>query len=324
MSSIDTFRRFRRIAGWVAVLGLCLTACAPSTSANEVRYSPPPSLALVALVDPSSGKLSDELRQLQNVIRTSATPGEAVVVMILQPSFASTYVVQSGDSLDKIAKAHDLSLSALEAANPQLGPLSGRNWRLIHPNERVLIPDGASQEALLLVTRAPVGPPPPMLIRIPAAPQNPTDFQRAQYNHKVAADTATNDARIAAWKDKAQADVQQWQAQVVDQLGKKAGSADPAAPRPDRQMLSASLTAGVTTLQGLNGRRMLLLLGGGELGPGALTPNSLQDVNLVIANLSDTRAAAAWTTAASGAGAASVKALDVALTRLQLNQVVNH
>jgi hypothetical protein len=47
-------------------------------------------------------------------------------------------------------------------------------------------------------------------------------------------------------------------------------------------------------------------------------------VNLVIANLSNSNAAAAWTAAASGAGAASVKALDVALTRLQLTQVVNH
>ena len=315
---------WRRLASLAAVLGLGLSACSPGVKANEVRYEPPPPLSLVALVDPSSGRLADELHQLQDVIRTSATPGEAVVVMILQPSFGNTYVVQPGDSLDKIAKANDLSLAALEAANPQLGPLSGRNWRLIHPQERVLIPDGAAQEALLLVSRAPEGPPAPMLIRIPPAPQNPTDFQRAQYNHKVEADTATNDGRVAAWRSQAQAALGRWQAQVVEQLGRKAGSADPGAPRPDQRMLSASLTAGLTTLQGLNGRRMLLLLGGGELGPGTLTPNSLQDVNLVIANLSNTKAATAWTAAASGAGAASVKALDVALTRLQLTQVVNH
>ena len=315
---------WRRLASLVTVLCLSLSACAPSTKADEVRYTPPPALSLVALVDPSTGKIADELHQLQDVIRTSATPGEAVVVMILQPSFGSSYTVRSGDSLDKIAKAHDLSLAALEAANPQLGPLSGRNWRLIHPQERVIIPDGAAQEALLLVTRAPVGPPPPMLIRLPPAPQNPTDVQRAQYNHKVAADTATNDARVAAWKAEAQAGLGQWQAQVVDELGKKVGSVGPGAPTPDRQMLSASVTAGLTTLSGLNGRRTLLLLGGGELGPVTLTPNSLQDVNLVIANLSNSNAAAAWTAAASGAGAASVKALDVALTRLQLTQVVNH
>jgi hypothetical protein len=88
-------------------------------------------------------------------------------------------------------------------------------------------------------------------------------------------------------------------------------------------MLSASLTAGLTTLQGLDGRRLLLVLGGGELGPGPFLPGSVKDVNLVIANLADHRAAAAWTAAGSQAGAASVKALDPALTRLQLAQVVN-
>src|SRR5437762_11412143 len=131
-----------RPAGWVgsliALLAISSVACGQGGLSSSEVYSPPPALALVALVDPSSGRLADELHQLQDVIRTTATPGEAVVVMILQPSFGSTYVVQSGDSLDKIAKAHDLSLAALEAANPQLGPLSGRNWRLIHPQERVL------------------------------------------------------------------------------------------------------------------------------------------------------------------------------------------
>src|SRR5437762_8073477 len=129
---------WRRLASLAAVLGLGLNACSPSARGDEVRYTPPPALSLVALVDPSSGRLADELHQLQDVIRTSATPGEAVVVMILQPSFGNTYVVQPGDILDKIAKANDLSLAALAAANPQLGPLSGRNWRLIHPQERVL------------------------------------------------------------------------------------------------------------------------------------------------------------------------------------------
>ena len=82
--------------------------------------------------------------------------------------------------------------------------------------------------------------------------------------------------------------------------------------------------AGLTTLSGLDGRRTLVLLGGGDKGPGTLTPKSLADVNLVVANLSDTKAAAAWTTAATKAGAVSVSALDAALTQLQLAQVVNH
>jgi hypothetical protein len=86
----------------------------------------------------------------------------------------------------------------------------------------------------------------------------------------------------------------------------------------------ASLIAGLTTLQGLNGRRLLLVLGGAESGPGALEPRSLAGVNLVVANLSDPTIAAAWTSAARSAGAVSVNALDPALTKLQLAQLVNH
>ena len=91
----------------------------------------------------------------------------------------------------------------------------------------------------------------------------------------------------------------------------------------DRRSLLLTLTAGLTTLSGLPGRRLLLVMGGGEMGPGALAPRSLVDVNLVVANLADANAAAAWTTAATNAGAKSVSALDPALTRLELAQVIN-
>lgn len=314
----------RSLAAVLAFVAFAASACAPASSSNTERYSPPPPVALVALVDPSAGRLAEQLRQLEDVIRASATPGEAVVVMILQPSFGKTYTVQSGDSLAKIASAHSITLSALEAANPQLGPLSGRDWKLIHPSEQVLIPDGAAQDALLLVSRAPEGPPLPELIRIPPAPSNPTDFQRAQYNHKVEADKATNDARVAAWQAEAKKSVQPWQAQVAANLETKSKSVLPAARKPDRQMMSASVTAGLTTLKGLNGHRLLLILGGGETGPAPLPPQSLAGVDLVIANLSSAGAAAAWNAAGANAGAASVNTLDVALTRLQLVQVVNH
>src|SRR5216110_1189595 len=316
-----------RPAGWVrpliALLAISSAACGQGGLSNSEVYSPPPALALVALVDPSSGRLADQLHQLQDVIRTTASPGEAVVVMILQPSYGQAYVVRSGDSLSKIASGHNVSLAALEAANPQLGPLSGRNWKLIHPNEQVMIPDGAAQDALLLVSRAPSGPPPPNLIRLPRAPSNPTDFQRAQYNRTLASDNATNAARVAAWRAEADRALQPWQQQVVDELAKKAGVPVTGGRAPDGPIVSASVTAGLATLHGLPGRRILLLLGGGEMGPGALAPGSLAEVNLVIANLVDTRAAAAWKAAATGAGAASVNALDPALTRLQLAQVVN-
>jgi len=318
----------RHRSGWLSLLiglGVIIsTACGQAGLPSSEVYTPPPPLALVALVDPSSGRMAEELHQLQDVIRTDATPGEAVVVMILQPSYGQIYVVQKGDSLSSIAASHGISLEALEAANPQLGPLSGRNWKLIYSTERVTIPDGAARGALLLVSRAPSGPQPPALVRLPREPSNPTDFQRAQYNRTVAANNATNAARIAAWRAAADKSLGPWQQQVVAELGKKAATPMPGAQTPDRKILAASLVAGLTTLQGLSGRRMLLLLGGGESGPGALAPKSFAEVNLVIANLSDSKAAAAWTAAGSNAGAASVNALDPALTQLQLAKVVNH
>ena len=308
----------------VAILGLGLAACSQGGLANSQAYSPPPPLALVAILDPSSPQLADQFRQLEDVIRTSASPGEAVVVMFMQPSFGQAYTVKGGDSLSSIASSHDLTLADLESANPQLGPVSGRNWKLIHPGERVMLPDGAANGALVLVSRAPSGPKPPELVRLPNPPGNPTDFQRAQYERTVASDNATNASRIAAWRAEADKSLQPWQQQVANQLESKAASTVTGARTPDGQMVSASMLAGLTTLQGLAGRRLLLILGGAEGGPGTLAPRSLADVDLVVANLADTKAAAAWTAAGTNAGAASVSALDPALTRLQLARVVNH
>lgn len=315
--------RLNRLIPVAAALLIGASACSPTSRTNTRAYVPPPPLALVAIVDPSSGHFASQLRQVEDVIRANATPGEAVVVMFLQPSFGQTYVVRRGDSLSSIAKAHDLTLAALESANPQLGPLSGRNWKLIHPSEQVILPDGAAQNAFVLVSRAPAGPAPPELIALPKEPGHPTEFQRAQYQHALDKANTTNAARIAAWQAEAAKSVEAWQAQVISQLEKRSAASMPPTLTPNSRMLSASLTAGLTTLQGLDGRRLLLLLGGGELGPGSLAPSSVKDVNLVIANLSDNKAAAAWTAAGSRAGAASVKALDPALTRLQLAQVVN-
>ncbi len=322
---MDSAVRFcSRRLGLAAAVALLIIGCGPTPLANTVTYKPPPPLALVVLVDPSPGRMAVELPQLQDVIRTGASPGEALVVMVLQPSYGQSYVVRPGDNLSSIASAHGMSLAALEAANPQLGPLSGRNWKLIHPDERVTIPDGATQGSLLLVSRGPAGPPVPQLIRIPPAPDNPTDYQRAQYRHTVESDKATNDARIAAWQADAARQLAPWQQSVVDQLANKAAAPVSGAHTPDTQIMSASLVAGLTTLNGLDGRRMLVLLGGGENVPQTLAPRSLANVNLVIANLSDSNAAAAWSSAATTAGAASVRALDPALTRLQLAQVINH
>jgi len=302
---------------------LLASACSPNARANETAYKPPPSLALVAVVDPSQGRLPAQIHQLQDVIKAGATPGEAVVVMLLEPSFGTTYVVQKGDSLSSIAASHGLTLSALEAANPKLGPLSGRDWKLIYSGEHVLLPNGSAAGALLLTSKAPSGPPPPALLSVSPAPSNPTDYQRAQHEHAFANATATNQSRIAAWNEAVNQALQPWQTQLVAQLDKVA-VASTQARAPDGPMLSASLQAAQITLRGLNGRRVLLVLGGGDASPSALPAQSLGGTELIVANLADAGATARWQSAAAGCGAVSVTALDAALTQLNLTQVVDH
>lgn len=319
---MSSFARWSSVGASV-VLALLAAACGPAPLSNSTVYSPPPPLAMVAIVDPASDRMPTEIHQLEDVIRSNADPGEAVVVMFVQPSFGQRYVVRAGDSLSSIAAAHGLTLSAVEAANPQFGPLGGRDWKLIHPNEQLTLPNGAAQDPLLLVSKAPSGPPPPELMRLPSAPRNPTDFQKAEYARNLAAAKATNDARIAAWRAAAAASVKTWQDQVIQQLDQKASAQPAPVGQSNSAMLSASLTAGATTLHGLQGRRLLLVLGGGDSGPDALQPHSLLGVNLIVANLSDSKSADAWASAATSAGATSVSALDDALTQLQLAQLVN-
>src|SRR6266704_6283811 len=71
----------KRVSGLLALAAFVLPAfaCSPVTRSNEETYRPPPSLALVAIVDPSQGRLPAQLRQLQDVIKSGATPNEAVV-----------------------------------------------------------------------------------------------------------------------------------------------------------------------------------------------------------------------------------------------------
>lgn len=318
MSSVG---RWLRLAG--ASIAVVAAACGPAALSNSTAYSPPPPLAMVAIIDPSPDRMSTEVHQLEDVIRSNGRPGEAVVVMFAQPSFGQRYTVRPGDSLSSIAAAHGIGLPALESANPQFGPVGGRDWKLIHPGELLTLPNGAAQDPLLLVSKAPAGPPPPQLIRLPSAPKNPTDFQRAQYARTLAADRATNDARIAEWQASVAPSIKTWQDQVTQELEQKAGAQQAPVRRADGAMLSASVNAGVTTLRGLEGRRLLLVLGAGDNGPGGLQPHSLLGINLIVANLSDSNSVDAWKTAAAGAGAASVNALDVALSQLQLAQLVN-
>jgi LysM repeat protein len=312
----------KRARTLVAMFMLGLAACTGGGLSNTVAYSPPPPLALVALIDPSSDQMPAELQQLEGVIRASAGPNEAVVVMLVAPGTRS-YAVRSGDSLSAIASSNGLTLAQVESANPQLGPVAGRNWSMIHSGERVTLPDPAEPNPLLLVTRAPAGPPPPMLIRLPSEPKNPTDYQRAQYEHAVTADKATNEARIASWRAAADQALVPWQNSVATQLDSRAKASSIVVGPPNSAAVSASLGAGLTTLGGLSGKRLLLVLGGGGTAPMAFAPHSLAGITLVVANVSDSGAAAAWAAAARDAGAASVSALDPALTQLQLAQVVN-
>ena len=53
----------------------------------------------------------------------------------------STYEVVSGDTLAKIAKAHGVSLKALEAANPGVDP------KKLHPKQKLVIPAAATSPA---------------------------------------------------------------------------------------------------------------------------------------------------------------------------------
>jgi hypothetical protein len=79
------------------------------------------------------------------------------------------------------------------------------------------------------------------------------------------------------------------------------------------------MQAAVNTLDGLPGRRVLLLL---DAGPGdppdfAGQPGALAGIHLVVANVAEPAAVAAWSSRAAASGAA-VTALDPALTDLQL------
>jgi spore coat assembly protein SafA len=65
-------------------------------------------------------------------------PGEQIVIpygTIIPNTGASVYTVQSGDTMWSIAQSFGVSLSALEAANPQIGDPS-----LIYPGQQIAIP----------------------------------------------------------------------------------------------------------------------------------------------------------------------------------------
>jgi LysM domain len=306
-------------------LAVVLGACGPVTPADlsPENFVPPTPLSVVAIASPLPARLVDACRLLEAVVQAAATPSETLVLRATS-SFGDTYTVRRGDTLDSIARAHGVPLARLEAANPQLGPVGGRDWNRIHADERVTLPrDGTADiPPNLVVTRAPAGPPPPALVRLPPQPPNPTSFQEAQYRQRLAAAKATNQARIAAWDAAAARDVAPWQSAVIAQL--RALAAAPPTSDTRTTDLAGAVMAAVTTLDELSGRRLLLMLDPGEAAPSDVLPRqvSLAGIHLVLAGLSDSPTAEAWARSARTAGA-SVSLLDPALTQLQLPSVIN-
>jgi LysM repeat protein len=291
-------------------------------------FEPPPPLALVAIVDPSPAEAGGELRQLAAVIQAGATPSQALVVSLLAVAPAAhTYVVRPGDSLSSIASAEGVSLAALQGANPQLGPLAHRDWNRVYPGDRITVPaaEGRSPARNAIVTRAPSGPPAPALVAAPTRPANATTFQDAQYQRALVSASETNAQRVAAWRSEVARVLSPWQAQVVQQLDALASAIQAGGPPDavDGQAVTASVQAAANTLQGLPGRRVLLLLAGGRLvdAAGPAPDVSLARIHLVVANL-PASAGTSFTAAAAAAGA-RVTSLDAALTELRLPEAVN-
>jgi LysM repeat protein len=314
-------------AAAAAMASIAVAACSAPSASTGARFTPPPPLALVAVVDPTPEDAAGELRQLAAVLRAGVMPSQALVVSLLAATpLAATYAVRSGDSLSSIASGQGVPLAALQDANPQLGPLAGRDWNRVYPGDRVTVPavQGTPAARNPIVTRAPAGPPPPVLVRMPIRPGNPTTFQDAQFRRAVASAEATNRQRVAAWRAEVAKRLEPWLNDVLAQLDRLASSMA-AAPPPamDPAAVAASIEAAANTLHGLPGRRVLLVLAGARLGMAAGLPPgvSLQGVHLVVANM-PAPAGAPFTTAAAAAGA-TVTALDPALTELQLPEVVN-
>jgi len=67
------------------------------------------------------------------------TTGETYSGASAPPQSKQEYIVQKGDTLTSIAKKYGVTLSALEKANPQLGPPK-RSFDKIFPGDPVKIP----------------------------------------------------------------------------------------------------------------------------------------------------------------------------------------
>ncbi len=102
-------------------------------------------------------------------VPASAPASEPALPSAAPVASPASYVVQSGDSMYKIAAAHDVSFASLLEANPQFHPRGSRRPGMIFPGETLSIP----KVAPAVQPAAPVQPaaqPAPAATAAPAAP----------------------------------------------------------------------------------------------------------------------------------------------------------
>jgi LysM repeat protein len=294
----------------------------PAGATQQSKYHPGTLAIYEVATDSGAGA-----GQLAQIIRNRVWPSEVVVGAQVETSLSVTYTVRSGDSLAGIAAAHDVTLAALEATNPALGPTGGHSWNLIHPGDRVSIP-GPQAGALrqdFVVRRLPAGLTPPTLLVAPECPTSTTSFVHAQCEDVVRKDAQLDRERVAAWWAAEAKHLGAAQADLVGQLqGMAEGTPGNPAPTVVRgPVLRDSIQIAVNTLDQLAGRRVLVLSGVGDDGPPALQKGELATIHLVVTEVSDPLASASWTSAGAAAGAATIAVLSPALTQLNLATAVN-
>jgi hypothetical protein len=265
--------------------------------------------------------------QLAAVLQGRVLPSEVVIGSLATSSSSVTiYTVGRGDSLAAIASAHQLTLSALETANAALGPAGGRSWDLIHPGDRVSIPDSqtSAQAPAFVVKRLPAGPTPPSLLVPPNCPANTTSFRRAECANTARKDRQLNEARKAAWWASEDEHLRPPRSELIRLLqGIAAAPGGGVHPALGGAALGGSIQVAANTLDQLAGRRVLLVSEPGDGGPPALQNGELAGIHLVVTGVTDPPAGAGWTMAGKAAGAASAVVLSPALTQLTLAAAVN-
>jgi LysM repeat protein len=294
----------------------------PSGVARQTTYRPGTLSVYMVATDRGTGA-----SQLAEIVRSQVWPSEVVVGAQVDTSLSLTYMVKSGDSLAAIAAAHQVTLAALEATNPALGPAGGRSWNLIHPGDRVSIPapQAGTQGQDFVVRRLPAGPTPPALLIPPGCPTSTTSFLHAQCEDAVRRDAQLDREREAAWWAAAAKQLRRAQDDLVGQLQGMSeagpGNASPAGVRATA--LGDSIQIAANTLDQLAGRRVLVLSGVGDDSPPALRKGELSTIHLVVTGVTDPLASASWASEGTAAGAASTAVLSSALTQLNLATAVD-